>query len=223
MNTGYAFGLGDLTSMIGLNKNDAVAVDSESLNNRQAQMFLKLWSATKLYALANHNIKVALELDPESLAEEEMVISNLDEDRTNEDYVRAAVSMPTHAEEVKAKLKELLDSGDQERIESINEAIRAAELKKAAAQIITILAIKDAVGIVKDGICGLRGGADNEAFNRLIQSAKVAQKFCDQQSKQTKEIDGAMKEYKKKQNIKPIPKNEALALSESWQKEWAKS
>ena len=217
--TSYAFGLPDMGSVLGGSSSSGTTVNVDGLTNRQSNMLTKMQTANLLFASATSDVYTALELDPSIVSEQELIVNNLTEDRTNEGYIKNAASANVHTKEIKEALKNAQANGDQERLEKIDGAIRNSEMKKTAARIFVVLAVKDAVDVIKEGTMGLRGASNVDQLKSLIQSAQGAQKLCDAQNKQIKDMDEALKEYKKTRNITPPSQEEATSFGESWQKQ----
>lgn len=226
-NTGFAFGIpgiGGIGKIFGglgggnSSSDSASSVDFDGLTSHQQRMLDKLATSTLLFSAARLDVCKALALDPGIISEQELRFTDLSRDRTNEGYQKASASTKVPAKEIKAAAKAALDSGDQEKINQINDAIRGVEIKKSAAHIYNGFAIKDAVDVIKEATAGMKGLSAIGKIQGLIKSARLAQQLCNDQNNQIKALDEALKEYKASQNIAEPTQEEALAAGDSWAK-----
>ncbi len=185
-----AFGLGDVVSAVsGSPAAGNTPVDIDGLTSRQGRMLESLASSTLLLAWAADDVYQALELDPKIIGDQNLIYTNLSSDRTNNEYLKKASDHKVPVKEIKAAAKAALNSGDQEKINKINESIRNASLKRQGATIYSGLAIADAVSVIKEASAGMKGSDMASTLMGLVKSAQQAQSLCNAQHKQAQSTE----------------------------------
>lgn len=216
-----AFGLPNIGAVLGgesSSDSGSSKIDIEGLTNKQNVMLENLAKSVVLFSAATLDVEQVLQLDPEIIGEQKLIFKNLSADRTNKDYIKKSAENKIPEKAMQEAAKAALDSGDQARINTINEAIQQAELKKQAAYIYAALAAKDAVDVIKEGSAGMKNVDGISKLQGIVKSAQLAQKICELQNKQINSMNKALKEYKATQNIKVPSDEEAKIAAEAWLK-----
>lgn len=191
-----------------------IQVSTADVTTTQGSMLGNLGMSAYLFQSAALDIQRALNLHPETYANKEMVLNNLRSDFGNRDFIKAAQTNDFPDKEVKVNLKQVLSSTDQQKKDSVREAVRLAEIKRVAAGVYTAWAIKDAFNIVKTAGMGLGNPSnDIETLKTLIQTAKNAESLCGVQNKNIKVLNSAIKDYRKATNQKSPSPKEAFELT----------
>ena len=178
-------------------------VSVEGLTNKQNEMLRQVANAVILLNLASNDVEQALGMEPEVIANRNMVVENLTSGE-NQDVGFMETSLNANkvpSEEIKANLKNVLASGDQAKIAEINSSMGLAENKRIASGVCVALAVRDAASIVKDTGIGIRQGKEVDTLQQFLSTAQKTQELIKLYNTQMKALNTATGDYKKTQKI----------------------
>ena len=209
-----AFSLGNILGGIILKE---IFTDRHTMEERQEDMLRQLGKSSLLLNSSILDIMEALQLDPKLLASRRLIYENLKKDSLNIDNVRASVREPLPMAEMQSAAHRTLVAGNEAKIARINESVKSAKKKRAMSQKAMLLAGKDAFFIMQHVARGDMGeDGDMQDLFDFYDVAREANGLIKEQDAQVKELDKALAEYEKSQDIKPPSDKEAEKEMEGW-------
>lgn len=120
--------------------------------------------------------------------------------------------------------RNILDSGDQARIDAAKAYLKDAKVERRAANVYKALALRDAAFIIKDAATALAKGGDTledklNIIKDLSNFAKESEPVAKEIGTHHNDMAGALKEFEKKQNIGDVSDAEAKKMSAAWLEE----
>ena len=203
-------GLGDLLG----NTNSVVKLVAGDPEKRKQKMVKNLSLAAICYAQAAINVSTALNLDPGQRAQMEAALTNLKNNKTDLGSMqRVGESTRIDQQELENAARNLMDSGDQAKIDAANELIRQSKVERAAANKYKGAALSDATFILAGNVAAMSGGSSGDKINAaasILDAANQAKAVCDIIGANHKVMKDALAAYEKKNNIAEVNEKKAV-------------
>ena len=199
----------------------ALNVDVDALNGDKDGMLKSLYNAAVCYGQASLDISEALGLDSGKHAALQAAMSNLKNKKTDLGSIKEVTdASKLDSKTVEEAANELMNSGDQEKIERANKLIKKSKTERQAANIYKLLAARNATKLISSSTKALASGKKDlgdkaQVVEGLLSTAKSAKSITDDIGANHKVMASALKTYEKKNNIADVSKDEALNQTKS--------
>ena len=188
-------------------------VDVEGMQNKEQQMIANLSKAAICYGQAEIHVSEALGLNPESRAQMQAALNGLKNNRTDLGSMKLVGEASTITkEELATAAQNLMDSGDQEKIDRANELIKQSKAERQAANLYKGLALRDITMLISSSVKAMAGGNLGDKLNAvqdISSAANSAKSVTDIINAKHKAMKEGLKAYEKKNNIKEVSDKDA--------------
>ena len=188
-------------------------IDVEGMQDRKQQMVLNLSRAAICYAEAAIDVSEALNLNPEQRAQMQAALTGLKNNKTDLGSMKlVGETTKLSKEELETATRNLMDSGDQAKIEQANELIKKSKTARSAAGLYQGLATRDITMLISNSVKAMAGGdlgdklKSIQEISEVANAAKAVNSIINDNRKIMKE---ALKAYEKKNNIKDVSEKDA--------------
>ena len=176
-------------------------------------MVLNLSRAAICYAEAAIDVSEALNLNPEQRAQMQAALTGLKNNKTDLGSMKlVGETTKLSKEELETATRNLMDSGDQAKIEQANELIKKSKTARSAAGLYQGLATRDITMLISNSVKAMAGGdlgdklKSIQEISEVANAAKAVNSIINDNRKIMKE---ALKAYEKKNNIKDVSEKDA--------------